>query len=141
MGSGYTSPPDPLSARRGGGGALKPWNNSSCLQAEKVLWNALRNNHFTDIKFRRQHPLKWFIADFYCHEAKLVIEVDGGIHLAIPQAEHDESRTSEIENLGIHVLRITNEEIMNSLEIVLEKIKTSLQRSSPPSPCGEGAGG
>ena len=66
-------------------------------EAEEVLWNALRNNHFSGIKFRRQHPVKWFIVDFYCHEAKLVIEVDGGIHLAFPQAEHDESRTSEIQ--------------------------------------------
>jgi very-short-patch-repair endonuclease len=110
-------------------------------EAEEVLWYALRNNHFPGLKFRRQHPIKWFIADFYCHEAKLVIEVDGGIHLAIPQAEHDESRTSEIETLGIHVLRLTNEEIMNSLESVLEQIKTSIQCSSSPSPRGEGAGG
>ena len=110
-------------------------------EAEKVLWNGLRNKGFSDVKFRRQHPIKWFIADFYCHELKLVIEVDGGIHNSPRQAEYDEGRSAEIENLGIQVIRFSNEGILYNLESVLQKInKIILQRSSP-SPCGEGAGG
>ena len=70
-------------------------------KAENQLWLALRNHSLSGIKFRRQHPVRWFIADFYYHEAKLVIEVDGGIHNIPCQAEHDENRTSEIEALGI----------------------------------------
>jgi very-short-patch-repair endonuclease len=48
--------------------------------AEKVLWQQLRNRKLGDLKFRRQHPVGIFILDFYCHEKKLAIEVDGGIH-------------------------------------------------------------
>jgi very-short-patch-repair endonuclease len=92
--------------------------------AETLLWEALRNHGFANLKFRRQHPVKWFIADFYCHEARLVIEVDGGIHNNSDQAEYDQNRTAELEELGIQVIRFS-----------------TLQRSSSPSPGGEGAGG
>jgi very-short-patch-repair endonuclease len=110
-------------------------------EAEKVLWKALRNKRFSGVKFRRQHPIITFIADFYCHELKLVIEVDGGVHQLTSQAEYDEGRSAEIENLGILVIRFSNEEILRNLDSVLQKInKTILQRSSP-SPGGEGVGG
>ena len=110
-------------------------------EAEKILWKALWNHGFANLKFRRQHPVKWFIADFYCHDFKLVLEVDGGIHNSEIQSEHDENRTSALEELGIRVIRFSNEEILNNLESVLQKIQQSIQRSSSPSPCGEGAGG
>ena len=110
-------------------------------EAEEVLWKALRNHGFANLKFRRQHPVKWFIADFYCHEHKLIIEVDGGIHKRDLQTEHDQNRTSEIEMMGIQVIRFSNEEIMSNLDSVLQKIQTTIQRSSSPSPSGEGAGG
>ena len=110
-------------------------------KAEKVLWDALRNHRFSTLKFRRQHPIKWFIADFYSHEIKLIIEVDGGIHNSTSQTEHDASRTSEIETLGINVIRFSNEDILNNLEFVLHQILLTIQQSSSPSPGGEGAGG
>ena len=110
-------------------------------KAEKVLWDALRNHRFSALKFRRQHPVKWFIADFYSHEIKLIIEVDGGIHNSTSQTEHDASRTSEIETLGINVIRFSNEDILNNLEFVLHQILLTIQQSSSPSPGGEGAGG
>ena len=110
-------------------------------QVEKVLWDALRNHRFSALKFRRQHPIKWFIADFYSHEVKLIIEVDGGIHNNANQTEYDASRTSEIERLGISVIRFSNEDILNNLEFVLYQILLTIQRSSSPSPGGEGVGG
>ena len=110
-------------------------------KAEKVLWDALRNHRFSALKFRRQHPIKWFIADFYSHEIKLIIEVDGGIHNSTSQTEHDASRTSEIETLGINVIRFSNEDILNNLEFVLHQILLTIQQSSSPSPGGEGVGG
>ena len=54
---------------------------SSMTEAEKVLWNELKSRKFQGLKFRRQHPIHWYIADFYCHEKRLVIEIDGGIHM------------------------------------------------------------
>jgi very-short-patch-repair endonuclease len=110
-------------------------------KTEKVLWAALRNHRFSDYKFRRQHSVKWFIADFYCHKVKLIIEVDGGIHNITSQSEYDESRAAELETLGIQVIRFSNEEILNNLEYVLQQIQTTILRSSSPSPGGEGAGG
>lgn len=62
-------------------------------QAEEILWKHLRNKKLNGMKFRRQHPLDMFIADFYCHEKKLIIELDGGIHETPEQQEYDEGRT------------------------------------------------
>ena len=71
--------------------------------AEKQLWQKLRKRQLQGFKFRRQHPLLQFVADFYCHEAKLVIEVDGGYHQTEEQKELDEGRTHELEQAGIKV--------------------------------------
>ena len=59
---------------------------------EKILWQHLRSNKIAGCKFRRQHPIKFYIADFYCHEARLVIEVDGPIHDRNDRQEHDKQR-------------------------------------------------
>lgn len=98
--------------------------------AEIYLWDKLRNRKFLGKKFLRQHPIifketdynfDFFIADFYCHECKLVIEVDGKIHDY--QKEHDKQRDLIMENLGLRVLRIKNEEILNHIDIVNNKIR------------------
>ncbi|MCH8831601.1 MAG: DUF559 domain-containing protein [Chloroflexi bacterium] len=65
--------------------------------AEVVLWAVLRNRKLEGAKFRRQHPLGRYIADFYCHEALLVVELDGSVHDDAPQAEYDAVRQKEIE--------------------------------------------
>lgn len=65
--------------------------------AEKMLWERLKNKQVLNYKFRRQHPLANFIADFYCHKAKLIIEVDGGIHETAEQKEYDLGRTNELK--------------------------------------------
>jgi very-short-patch-repair endonuclease len=91
-------------------------------EAEKILWEALRSRKCCGLKFRRQHPLHRFILDFYCHEYLLGIEVDGSIHNIEEVIEYDKNRQAEIENLGITLLRFTNEDVMMDISTVLEKI-------------------
>ena len=91
--------------------------------AEELLWINLRNRRLGGHKFRRQHPIDRFIADFYCHEKRVVVEVDGGIHLNPEQKEYDENRTAEMEKWDIVVLRFTNEEVSHDVSSVLRKIR------------------
>jgi len=102
---------------------------SKMTKAERILWDALRNNKLKGYKFRRQHPMSNYIADFYCHQAKLVIEVDGSIHHKPENKEYDEDRTNEIEKFGINVIRFTNDEIINYLDKVLLQIEHELEKS------------
>jgi len=101
-------------------------------QAESLLWQELRNRNLSGFKFRRQHPIGKYIADFYCHEAKLIIEVDGKIHLDKNQIEYDNNRTQDLEALGLRVIRFTNEEVINEIGKVLEKIKQNLVKQPSP---------
>jgi len=73
----------------------------STTPAEKVLWNQLRNRKVQGFRFRRQHPIKDFIVDFFCYDAMLVIEVDGSVHQEARQKERDEQRTLILKRLGI----------------------------------------
>jgi very-short-patch-repair endonuclease len=91
--------------------------------SEKALWQRLKSQKIDGYKFRRQHPIKYYIADFYCHEARLVIEVDGPIHDRIDQREHDLQRSGIIEDFGIMILRFTNDEIKYHINTVLKEIK------------------
>jgi len=101
--------------------------------AELVLWGYLKQNPLGH-KFRRQHPLGIFIADFYCHSLKLVIEVDGNIHDTLEAKINDERREHIIKSEGLSILRFRNEEVQGSLEKVIEQIelfintKTTLSR-------------
>jgi len=92
-------------------------------EAEVTLWKELRNGKLDGLKFRRQHPLGNFIADFYCHEKKLVIEVDGSIHKIDAVADRDLERTNQIAEVGISVIRFENWEVMNDMESVLKRIR------------------
>jgi len=100
--------------------------------AEKIFWHSVRNRKFLGLKFYRQHPLffdyigkeTFFIADFFCFEKKVVIEIDGKIHDY--RKDHDELRTFIINMLGIEVLRFTNEEIKNQFDKVLKKLGKEL---------------
>ena len=94
--------------------------------SEKVLWQRLRAKKIEGFKFRRQHPIKYYIADFYCHEARLVIEVDGPIHDRNDCCEHDQQRNGIFEDFGIMVLRFSNDEIRYHLKQVLKKIEEIL---------------
>jgi len=90
--------------------------------AEKLLWAELRNRKLNGLKFRRQHPIDKYIADFYCHERKLVIELDGAIHDEKENIDYDKARTFELKDLSINVLRFRNDEVINNTDGVLQKI-------------------
>jgi len=89
---------------------------------EKILWQELRKKRLNRFIFRRQHPISRFIVDFYCHELRLVIEVDGSVHDSEEQKEKDLNRTAEIENLGLTVIRFRNEEILKNERKISKKI-------------------
>jgi very-short-patch-repair endonuclease len=112
-------------------------------EAEKLLWQAIRNRKCGGLKFRRQHPFKNVVLDFYCHEIGLAIEVDGGIHDNPEVKERDINRTSELENVGVKVIRFRNEEVFNNMDSVLKSIidfAETCKTSSPrPSPKREGS--
>lgn len=82
----------------------------------------MKNKQLAGLKFRRQHPIDRFIADFYCHEKQLVIELDGSIHNKKEQEHFDKGRTETLNEFGIRVLRFKNEEIMNNVEEVVSRI-------------------
>ena len=90
-------------------------------ESEILLWECLRNRK-TGFKFRRQHPIGIYIADFYCHELKLVVEVDGEIHNARDQIEWDNYRTMNMHLMNITVIRFSNEDVQNHMEKVLAKL-------------------
>ena len=92
-------------------------------EAEECLWEQIRKLRVYGFPFRRQHPIDFYIADFYCHKLRLVIEVDGEIHLNDAAFEHDDGRTGELERLGIKVIRFTNEQVLNNQDLVLAQIK------------------
>ena len=90
--------------------------------AEAILWNKLKDRKRFKVKFRRQHPIDFFIADFYCHSLKLVIEIDGEMHETPEQKEYDQARAGHFEQLGIRIIRFSNDEVRNNLDSVLQQI-------------------
>ena len=94
-------------------------------ESETVLWEALKSKHIGD-KFRRQHIIGNFIADFVCLSKRLVIEVDGGYHTDDTQQGLDEGRAEELKQLGFEVIRFTNEEVLNNLDKVIHQITEKL---------------
>ncbi len=99
--------------------------------AETKLWSILRDRRFFDYKFRRQHPVAGYILDFYCAEAKLVIELDGGQHQQA--GAYDQQRTEMLKQHGIQVLRFWNNEFLQNTEGVLEAIALALNVFPSPS--------
>jgi very-short-patch-repair endonuclease len=91
--------------------------------AERILWEAIKNRKCSGLKFRRQHPIHFYVADFYCHEKRLIIEIDGKIHKKRSVKEHDENRSAELERFGITVIRFSNDQVENSLNKVLNEIQ------------------
>ena len=93
---------------------------------EKILWDRVCKNQL-GVRIRRQHPVWKFIADFYCHEVKLVIEIDGGIHLRSENKEYDISRDIILKEFQIEILRFTNDEVNNQPDLVIEKIERTIE--------------
>ena len=98
--------------------------------AAQILWSCLRGRRLSGAKFRRQHNIGWFIADFYCHEAQLVIELDGAIHQS--QVERDAEREAWMQANGLTVLRFANASILDDLPAVLTAIDSHLLKSFWP---------
>ena len=102
-------------------------NRRNMTDAERVLWNAIRS--IPDVRFRRQHPVGDYIADFICLKKRLIIEVDGGYHSEPCQQEDDDVRTYNLESLGYNVMRFKNEEVLYDTDKVIEKIKNRLNNN------------
>jgi len=100
--------------------------------AERLLWRHLRNRHLGGWKFRRQHPIGRFFADFACAERRLVVEVDGGQHAE--GADPDGRRTRALEGLGWTMLRYWDDEVLTQTDRVLEDIVLWLERAPHPDP-------
>lgn len=97
-------------------------------QAEKILWEKLKNNQLKGNKFRRQHPISLFIADFYCHQLKLIIELDGEYHNTLEQVKKDDKRTQVLQDNGMKIIRFTNDEIENNLDRVITEINLIIEK-------------
>jgi very-short-patch-repair endonuclease len=94
-------------------------------KAEDILWRCLRGSRFHGAKFRRQVPFDRFVVDFYCHAAKLVVELDGKQHEWF--ADYDAGRTRVLESRGVSVNRFANAEVENDLDSVLAQILAALR--------------
>ncbi len=88
---------------------------------EKVLWSYLKTG-INGVKFRRQHPIGFYIADFYCHKAKLIVEIDGSIHIKKEVKENDDIRQKELESWGYFIVRFTNQQVLKEIENVINAI-------------------
>lgn len=100
----------------------RKWLRNQATLAEQRLWMCLKGKQLNGWKFRRQYGIGFYIVDFYCPALRLVIEVDGGYHLAPEQQRKDQERQDFIASLGIHVLRFTNEQVLEELPQVLAAI-------------------
>ena len=107
--------------------------------AEIIFWGQVRNRKYNNLKFYRQYPLffdyngkeTFYIADFYCFEKQIVIEVDGDYHNSTSQIEKDRLRTYIINMLGIQVLRFSNKQIIEDLNNVLEILNYKITQPKP----------
>jgi len=147
-------PPLPLAGEGWGGGAAasevsmadekKPtWKVSSrtrsnaralrkdSTDAERLLWAALRDHRLNGAGFRRQVPIEKYIADFVCHAARLVIELDGGQHFSDQAERADAARSAVIEARGFRVLRFSNHDVTTNRAGVLETIATVIAERAP----------
>ncbi len=129
-------PPD-----KGGKGGYLPYNpeltekarenRKNPTPAEKKLWfDLLQNKRFRGLKFSRQKPLDNYIVDFYCAELMLAIEVDGDTHAE--QEQYDQTRTNQLNNLGVQIIRYSNTDVLNNLEGVYEELLKCVSARKPP---------
>jgi very-short-patch-repair endonuclease len=112
--------------------------------AERLLWKHLRDRRLDGYKFRRQHPVASYFADFACDETRLVVELDGGQHFELEAAQADAKRTAALRANGWHVLRFDNRQMLQQTEDVLSAIHDWLRSNhphphpNPLPPAGEG---
>jgi uroporphyrinogen-III synthase len=108
--------------------------------AEESAWHLLRNRRLDGLKFRRQCRIGNYVADFYCVEAALAIEVDGGVHSQPSQLRKDAGKELFFKKRGIHVLRVPNGMVLEHPEEFVKKVHDTLTHrlAVPPLPEGEG---
>ena len=97
--------------------------------AERILWNVIRNRKLEGKKFRRQHSIDRFTVDFLCFEENLIIEIDGGSHNNVGSEQYDFNRDEELMKRGYNILRFNNEDVYYYLEEVLNEIKSNCSTS------------
>lgn len=106
---------------------------TNATEPEKILWNALRARNVGGLKFRRQHPIEPYVADYYCAEAKLIIELDGESHNG--REDYDSRRDASFRELGLTVLRVTNDDAISNIDgvaaAILRAAYTKLGRPLP----------
>lgn len=102
--------------------------------AEQLLWFCLRRKQLDGFRFRRQHPFERFVLDFYCCEAKLAVELDGGQHNEPDAQARDKERTAFLEHHGIEVIRFWNNEVFSNTEGVLQTIYDALLKRTAKTP-------
>jgi very-short-patch-repair endonuclease len=100
--------------------------------AEDFLWRLLRGRRFGGYKFRRQAPIGGYFVDFYCHEAAVVVELDGGGHNEEPQEEKDKKRDATLRKKGLNILRFWNHDVFQRTEAVLQSIWNAIGKSPSP---------
>lgn len=105
-------------------------NRNNPTEAERQLWFYIRNKQL-GVRFRRQHIIGQYIADFACLEKMLVVELDGGYHSLLEQQICDEQRTADLHKMGYRVIRFTNGELFQGIDLVLTKIKNALNENAP----------
>lgn len=103
--------------------------------SEAVLWYELRNRKLLGAKFRRQQPIGSFVVDFYCDQAGLVVEVDGPIHQY--QQRADRERQEMLESLELRVIRVSAENVVSNMLLVLSAISAALSEEALPLSLGE----
>jgi very-short-patch-repair endonuclease len=110
--------------------------------AERIVWYGVRAHRLNGASFRRQAPIGPFIVDFVCHDAKLIVEIDGGQHFEAEHERRDARRDAFLAREGYRVLRFSNHDVMTNRSGVLEAIAEAVLGASPspPSPASGGGG-
>ena len=107
-------------------------------ESEQLLWQQLRNKKMVGFRFKAQHPIANYIADFYCHRLKLVVEVDGVNHLNAEQKAYDTGRSLEMERFEIKVIRFTNDDVKTNINWMVSEIEKELNLLAAPPSGGRG---
>ena len=103
------------------------WLRDNTTKHEQMLWEYLQKSKILAVRIKRQHPIGTYIADFYCHAAKLVIELDGAVHDSADAKSYDEERTCNLKLDGLKVIRFSNEQIEKDLTNVIVVITKEIQ--------------
>jgi very-short-patch-repair endonuclease len=115
----YDAPPDIFSKAK--------YLRSHMTPAEIKIWNFVKGKNIHGQRFRSQHPLGVYIADFYSHSIRLIIEIDGDIHNGESHKKYDNERTRDLNNWEIDVIRFTNDQVFNNFEMVQQQILNEVQ--------------